>query len=128
MAVEFALVLPALMSLMYGTIEFGTMLYAYSSMQTAARDVTRQVAVNAITMASGPAEIKSRLPSWMQNAATAVIVQTAPANPATNVYTTTVEVDASKATPIAFFTKATSTKLRTEVEMKQELPFTEPPK
>jgi Flp pilus assembly protein TadG len=127
-AAEFAIVLPVLMSLTFGTIEFGTMFYAFSSMQMAARDVTRQVAVNTLNVAGAPAELKSRLPQWMRNAATISIAESTPANPATNVYTTTLEIDASAATPLAFFSKATTWKLKTDVEMKQELPFVEPPK
>ncbi len=122
-AAEFAMVSPVLLGLMFGTVEYGLILYSYSSMQTAARDVTRQVAVNTLAIGGASAEIKSRLPTWMRNDAVISVTQTTPANAATNVYTTTVTVSSSKATPLTFFTKAAPFSLQTEVEMKQELPF-----
>jgi Flp pilus assembly protein TadG len=122
-AAEFAMVSPILIGLMFGTVEYGLMLYSYSSMQAAARDVTRQVAVNTLPVGSAQAELKSRLPGWMRNDATISVTQTTPANAATNVYTTTVSVSSAKATPLTFFTRAAPFTLQTEVEMKQELPF-----
>lgn len=127
-AAEFAIVSPVLLGLLFGTIEYGLALFSYSSMQTAARDVARQVAVNSLSFAGAPAELKSRLPAWMRNQATITLTQTTPANPATNVYTATVSVPMASATPLNFFTTMSSGSLRTEVEMKQELPFVEPPK
>ncbi|TPE61825.1 pilus assembly protein [Sandaracinobacter neustonicus] len=123
-AVEFALVLPVLMGLLFGTIEYGLTLFTYSSMQTAARDVTRQMAVNTVASGSAVTEIRNRLPGWMRTSATITVSQSAAGNAATNVYTTVVSVPMSKASPLAFYTKATSESLRTEVKMKQELPFT----
>lgn len=123
-AVEFALVTPVLMGLLFGTIEYGLSLFAYSSMQTAARDVTRQVAVNTVASGSAVAEIRSRLPGWMRANATITVSQSAPGNAATNVFTTVVSVPLSQASPLTFYTKTTTSLMRTEVRMKQELPFT----
>lgn len=123
-AVEFALVTPILLGLLFGTIEYGLTLFTYSSMQTAARDVTRQMAVNTLATTGAVAEIRSRLPSWMRANATITVSQSAAGNAATNVYTTVVSVPMSRASPLTFYTKATSGSLRTEIEMKQELPFT----
>lgn len=123
-AVEFALVTPILMGLLFGTIEYGLSLFTYSSMQTAARDVTRQMAVNTVASTAAVAEIRSRLPGWMRTNATITVSQSAAGNAATNVYTTVVSVPMSKASPINFYTSATSGTMRTEIKMKQELPFT----
>jgi Flp pilus assembly protein TadG len=108
---------------MFGTVEYGLMLFSYSSMQAAARDVTRQVAVNTLAIGGAQAEIRSRLPGWMRDDATISVTQTTPGNAATNVYTATVSVSSDAATPLTFFTRAAPFTLETEVEMKQELPF-----
>ena len=123
-AIEFALVTPVLLGLLFGTVEYGLTLFTYSSMQTAARDVTRQMAVNTLASTGAVAEIRSRLPGWMRANATITVSQSAAGNAATNVYTTVVSVPMSKASPINFYTKSTSGSIKTEVKMKQELPFT----
>lgn len=123
-AVEFALVTPVLLGLMFGTIEYGLSLFTYSSMQTAARDVTRQMAVNTVASGSAVTEIRNRLPGWMRANATITVSQSAPGNAATNVYTTVVSVPMSRASPLTFYTKGTTSLMRTEIKMKQELPFT----
>ncbi|PZU51345.1 MAG: hypothetical protein DI568_01790 [Sphingomonas sp.] len=123
-AIEFALVTPVLLGLLFGTVEYGLTLFTYSSMQSAARDVTRQMAVNTMASTGAAAEIRSRLPGWARANATITVAQTTPSNAATNVYTTVVTVPMAKASPINFYSKSTSSTLRTEIEMKQELPFT----
>lgn len=122
-AAEFAIVLPILVGLLFGTVEFGLLLFSYSSMQSALRDVTRQVAVNTISVATAENSIRARLPGWMRQDAVITINQTTPGNPATNVYTGSVSVIANQATPLSFYTRASDWSMQTTMEMKQELPF-----
>ena len=46
-----------------------------------------------------------------------------PANPAVNVYTATITMPMSAATPVQFFSRVTNPTLRAELRMKQELPY-----
>ena len=48
-AAEFALLLPLLCTMMFGTLQVGFMMYAYNNMTSVARDVTREMAVCTIT-------------------------------------------------------------------------------
>lgn len=124
-AVEFGLVMPLFIGMFLGMIEYSAVFFTYGAMQSAARDVTRQVAVNTLLPGSAEAEVKGRLPKWAQGDVTVLVSQSAPANPAINVITTTVELPIAKATPISFYTKAQTTEIGSTVEMKQELPFVE---
>jgi Flp pilus assembly protein TadG len=122
-AVEFALVVPAMMCLLFGTFEYGVAFFSYATTQAAVRDVTRQVAVNTLAVGSAESAIRSRLPAWARSAAAVTVSQSSPANPATNVYTVVVSMPMSSATPLQFFTLATNPTLRTELRMKQEMPY-----
>lgn len=122
-ATEFALVLPVLMALLFGTFEYGLAFFSYNAMQNAARDVGRQVAINTMLVNNAEGAIRSRLPGWARQSATVSVQQSAPANPNTNVYTFVVSMPMSAATPIQFFSKVANPTLRTELRMKQELPY-----
>lgn len=124
-AAEFALVFPFLAMMLFGTIEFGSMFYSYSTMQTAARDVTRQMAVNTISTANATTELKKRVPNWMKNDMTVSVAQSAAGNASANVFTVKLEVPMKKAAALGFFSKVGNSKLKTEVQMKQELPYLE---
>ncbi len=124
-AAEFALIVPVLTSMLFGTLEFGTLIFSYSAMQAAARDVTRQVSVNVMPPSAAEDAIRARAPAWVRDSMEVTLQQTAPGNPSTNVYVTRVVAPAKAATALAFFTRATDWNLVTEVEMKQELPFAE---
>ncbi len=117
------MVAPVLMGLLFGTFEYGIAFYSYSAMHSALRDVTRQVAVNTMVVGSADAAIKARLPSWARADATVSVAQSAAANPAANVFTVTVTVPMSGATPIQFFSKVANPTLRAELQMKQEMPY-----
>jgi Flp pilus assembly protein TadG len=122
-AAEFALVLPAMMGLLFGTFEYGIAFFSFSAMQSAARDVTRQVAVNTMLAGGAEAAIRARLPTWARDNATVTVLQSAPANPAANVYTVRIAMPMSAATPIQFFSRVANPTLRTELRMKQEMPY-----
>ncbi len=97
--------------------------YTFNTMQAAARDVGRQVAVNTLPVGNAQAEILARLPGWAREGANVAVTQSAPANPNTNVYTLVVTMPMDSATPIQFFSRLTNPTLRTELSMKQELPY-----
>lgn len=126
-AAEFALVLPVMMMMLMGTFEYGIAFFTYSSMQNAARDVGRQVAINTMMVNTAEGAIRARLPEWARDGANVSIQQSAPANPNTNVYTFVVSMPMSSATPIQFVSLATNPTLRTELRMKQELPYVNNP-
>ena len=123
-SVEAAIVFPVLIALALGMMEFGLMIFTFSSMQTAAREVTRQLSVNFTTQAAAEAAVRARLPAWSADAADVVVAQTAPGSPEINVISVEVTMPAADATPVTFFTNmADAWTLRTEVIMKQELPL-----
>jgi len=123
-SVEAAIVFPVLIALALGMMEFGLMIFTFSSMQTAAREVTRQLSVNFTTQAAAEAAVRARLPAWSADAADVVVAQTAPGSPEINVISVEVTMPATEATPVTFFTNmADAWTLRTEVIMKQELPL-----
>lgn len=123
-AVEAALVAPVLIALIMGTMEYGLLLFTYSSMQSAGREVTRQIAVNYAAAADAETLVKSRLPTWSRASTTIKITQSAPADPSTNIIAMTISVPARKATPLNFFLAlGGGWTLSTEVRMKQELPL-----
>ena len=65
-AAEFALVLPALMLLMFGTIQAGLLVFSYNMMTSAARDAARAMAVCSITdPALAKAQALAQLPPWI---------------------------------------------------------------
>ena len=122
-AVEMALVTPVMLGLLMGTFEYGIAFFTYNTMQVAARDVGRQVAINTLLVGSAEGAIRARLPDWARSGATVTIQQSTPANPNTNVYTFIISMPMSSATPVRFFSLANDHQLRTEIRMKQELPY-----
>lgn len=125
-AAEFALIVPVLTSMIFGALEFSSIFFSYSALQSAARDVTRQVAINTIEIDNAEEAVKARVPNWMRDDVEVEITQTTPADITTNVIQMTAEVPAVSATPLQFFTKNAEWVLETVVEMKQETPFEEP--
>jgi len=122
-AAEFTLVAPVLMGLLFGTFEYGIAFFTYNTMQAAARDVGRQVAINTLLVGSAESAIRARLPNWARDDAMVTVQQSAPANPNINVYTILVTMPMSGATPIQFFSRVANPTLSTELRMKQELPY-----
>lgn len=100
-AVEFAFLVPVLLALAFGGIEFGSIFYTYASAEFATNDVARQLATNRITQSQAKAAIPSRLPGWAQSAVT-VKVTASSAVPTSNLYTVTTSVPAINATPSTF--------------------------
>jgi Flp pilus assembly protein TadG len=98
-AVEFALIAPVLIALTMGIIEFGLMLYTQASAASAARDVTRRIATNRLTVANASTTVVQQLPPWVQPNATVTVTQTTPGTASTNQIAVRVSFPANKATP-----------------------------
>lgn len=124
-AVEFGLVMPLFIAMFMAMLEYSFVFFTYGSMQAAARDVTRQVAVNTLSVGDAADAVKARLPGWAQGNAEVDVAESAPGNPAVNVYTVDIEVPIRRATPFSFYTLSQDSDVHTRVEMKQELPFVE---
>ena len=68
-AVEFALILPLLMTCVMGTLQMGAMMYSYNLMAASARDTARAMAVCTITTeADAKVQAKKTLPPWVSDA------------------------------------------------------------
>jgi len=64
-AAEFALVLPLLLLLFTGGMQYGTLLYTYNSMQTIARNGARALASGTSSVETVSAAAKAALPAWV---------------------------------------------------------------
>ncbi len=118
-AIEAGLLFPVLAALLMGTVQFSLILYTNSAIQTAAREVTRQLAVNVLTTTAVQDAVHSRIPSWAAGSEVVSVSQTNPADPTSNYMTVSVNVPSSKASPLSFLTMG-DWKLSATVTMKQE--------
>jgi Flp pilus assembly pilin Flp len=64
-AAEFALLLPVLLLILVGTIQYGVMMFTYNSMLTAARAGARIAALGSANNAAVEAMVQSMLPGWV---------------------------------------------------------------
>lgn len=123
-AVEAALVFPILFTLIFAAIEVSVVFTTFGAMQSAGRDVTRQLSINAMTPGAVGDEIRTRLPAWAREAATITVVQSTPGVPETNQIDLEIRLPADSASPFRAFTAlATGWTLTTVVSMKQEMPL-----
>lgn len=128
-SVEAALIFPILILLVVGMMEFALLFFTFSTLQSATRDIARQVAVNFAQANSGQieSEVRARMPGWSQGAISVTVAESAPLDPGSNVITVRAALPASGATPINFLVNTIGDwNLVTEVQMKQELPFSAP--
>src|SRR5690625_945168 len=128
-SVEAALIFPILILLVVGMMEFALLFFTFSTLQSATRDIARQVAVNFAQANSGQieSEVRARMPGWSQGAISVTVAESAPLDPGSNVITVRAALPASGATPINFLVNTIGDwNLVTEVQMKQELPFSSP--
>lgn len=123
-AVEAAFIFPILIALLIGTVEFSFVLFTNNSMQNAARDVSRQLAVNYIGLGDVNAAIAGRVPAWAADNASVSVSQSAPDDPTVNLITVNVSLPAVDATPLNLFVPLLGDlTLSTSVTMKQEAPL-----
>lgn len=97
-AVEFALIAPILIAVVFAAIEFALIFFSYNAAGHVAWSVARQLATNQITTAQVPAAARASLPTWVQAGAT-ITSSASSADPTTNQYTVTISFPASSAAP-----------------------------
>ena len=120
-AVEFALVAPVLVALTMSIIEFGLIIFTYTTAGNASRDVARRIATGRIAASAASTTLTPQLPAWVRSYASVVVAQTAPSTPSTNIITVNVSFPALRATPTSFLSFAYgSLTLQTATTMQQE--------
>jgi Flp pilus assembly protein TadG len=120
-AVEFALVAPVLVALTMSIIEFGLIIFTYTTAGNASRDVARRIATGRIAASAASTTLTPQLPAWVRSYATVAVAQTTPSTPATNIITVNVSFPALRATPTSFLSFAYgSLTLQTATTMQQE--------
>ena len=72
-ALEFAFVVPMLLSLTLGGMQYGLLLFVQSSMYNAARDGSRTY-ITGQTTAAAATIAKGELPTWVQNAGSLSVI------------------------------------------------------
>jgi Flp pilus assembly pilin Flp len=120
-AVEFALIAPVLIALTMSIIEFGLIIFTYTTAGNASRDVARRIATGRIAPSAAATTLTPQLPAWVRSYASVVVAQTAPSTPSTNIITVNVSFPALRATPTSFLSFAYgSLTLQTATSMQQE--------
>ena len=120
-AVEFALIAPVLIALTMSIIEFGLIIFTYTTAGNASRDVARRIATGRIAASAASTTLTPQLPAWVRSYATVAVAQTTPATPSTNIITVNVSFPALRATPTSFLSFAYgSLTLQTATTMQQE--------
>jgi Flp pilus assembly protein TadG len=120
-AVEFALILPVLLALIFACLEFGMIAYTYNATGSVARDAARQLAINQLTPDQVDAYVRKKLPRWVQSDAQLNVSQSDEDDPTTNRFTLDVRFPAMAATPSHFMSFAYNTlTVDVRVTMQQE--------
>lgn len=120
-AVEFSLVLPLLMAILMGCIEFGLIIFGFNSVQNATRHTIRQIVTNRISIEQASGAVNSSVPTWLSNKITVSVSQTDTSNEALNQITLISQFAAKDGSPTSFLGWAYSNlTLTTQVAMQQE--------
>jgi Flp pilus assembly protein TadG len=122
-AAEFALIIPLLMTLVFGSIEMGSVFFSYSAMQFQATRAARAVAVNTSAQSAAIASAKAQMPAWSRNHVTIEITQTAPTDPNINLIRVRIALSSDHASPVTFISSLSPWPLVARVTVKQELPY-----
>lgn len=122
-AAEFALVVPLLLTLFFGSLEYGTMFYGMNSMQFAANVAARDIAVNNLDAAATQARVQALLPGWMRGRVEVSLAQSNPNDARLNVIRLRLEAPSSAATPFSLLTRMHDWTLSAEADVRQELQY-----
>ncbi len=87
-ALEFAMVLPMLVTVLIGTMQYGLLMFTYASMLDAARNATRKLAVSVASESQARTAALAVLPSWIAAARWTVTPQDTGTTGTTSVQTT----------------------------------------
>ncbi len=120
---EFALIIPLFMTLIFGVIEMGAVFFSYSTMQHQASRVARSVAVNTKAQSTAIADLKAAMPGWARDYVTVTITQSAPTDPNINLIQVRVALGSDHASPVTLLGSVSPWPLVANVTMKQELPY-----
>ena len=63
-AVEFAIILPIFVAVLFGIIQFGSVLFLHNNMMNAARETARRMSVAELDAAGAPAYANNYLAGW----------------------------------------------------------------
>ena len=63
-AVEFAFIMPILLMLFSGIVQFGSIMFLENHMTNVARETSRRVAVGELTLADAPSSVQQALVNW----------------------------------------------------------------
>jgi Flp pilus assembly protein TadG len=121
-AMEYAIIAPLLFTMILGIVEYGFVFYGYSSVQLAANQTARDIAVNTHNIANAEADLNAKLPPWI-GPSEVTVVRTNPGDLDHSDIVVTATTDAGAATPIKLFTSVLPMELTTSVTVKGELPF-----
>ena len=118
-AVELAFVLPVLIMLMVGIIDFSSLFFLRNNMVTVARDSARALAVGAVTTTEAKQLAEDNLINWN---ATFTVTAEEPVNPGDTDVVVTISVPMADAAPIGLVFDLTGLNgtLQTQVTMRQE--------
>lgn len=120
-AIEFALIIPLFIVILMAIIEFGMIFYVQNSIQSAARDIGRQLSTNRLAMADAPSAARKEIGLWLIDQVKVSVTQSAPTNPAANDITVDISVSALNAAPTNFLgTFYADTTLHGVATMRQE--------
>lgn len=64
-AAEFALLVPIMMTVMLGIVQYGTLFYTYHAMTGAARTAARAIAIGSQNTSTAAATARTQLPKWV---------------------------------------------------------------
>lgn len=99
-AAEFAIILPVFLALLFGIIQFGSVLFLHNNMVNAAREAARRMAVDeSFDSTQGEAYAQNYLAGWSM---TFTVNATAPTPPATGDIAVQISVPAADATLVNF--------------------------
>lgn len=100
-AMELALLLPVLTTMICGLIQYGTLMFTYNAMLNSARNGSRAMAVGAATAADVVTNAKANLPGWVPAADWTVVAQDT-ITTGTNQVNTRISVASTKASVMNF--------------------------
>lgn len=100
-ALEFALVVPVLLTLLFAIIQFGSVVFVQNNMVNAAREGARRIAAADATAAEATTVMQNLLSNWNLTF-TYNVVTPNPANPADRDIVVTINVPASDARIVSF--------------------------
>lgn len=66
MAFEFALLVPIILVFLFGSLQYGTMLYTYNLMLNSARSSARGLAIGTLTADEAQTRIADTMPPWVK--------------------------------------------------------------